>query len=345
MDFIIFVDANLHKTLFEIADRIERKGNRELANSIRDVVRPFDLKSVITQSPGLFREHYIDPKKGELIAEGLKALFDSGKFEKFYDRNEFVDQLCITLRDIGNDAHLEIVDRKVLEQENHEKKDVVKEVYVSKVKSKAENGVGHFELTNFDVPSDLIDGKAIALLEVDSALNQLKESNPKAIVIDLRENHGGSQYMMAHIASYFIPPDQELGRNVYRDEILPDEKRSFPTDPVRTLSENEIPLEKRMLTQPIYILTSQNTLSAAEALTCHLKEHRQAIIIGEKTGGGAHISKLFDLGPDFYLGISFGDYALTSSKPNWEAQGITPDIQVEAKNAEEIVKQHIDKNL
>lgn len=335
---------NEPKTLFEIADRIERRGNQELANSIRDTLRPFDLKSVMSQSPRLFKEHYIDPQKGELIAEKLTSLFDSGKFKKFYDRNEFVDQLSITLRDIGNDRHLEIVDRKMLEQENP-KKEVVKEVYVSKVKSKVENGIGRLELTKFDVPSDLIDGKAIALLEVNSALNQLKESNPKAIVIDLRENTGGSQYMMAHIASHFLPPDLELGCNVYRDEILPEEKRSFTTDPVKTHSENELSIEKRMLTQPIYILTSNRTLSAAEALTYHLKEHRQAIVIGEQTGGGAHISKLFDLGPDFYLGISFGDYALKSGEPNWEAKGIIPDIQVNVEKAEEVVKQQIDKNL
>jgi retinol-binding protein 3 len=321
------------KALFEIADQIEREGNPELARNIRDVARPFDLKSVISQSPQIFKEHYVDREKGDEIAEKLEVLFESGKFEKIYDRNEFVDQLSIDLREIGNDQHLEIVDRKVLKEED----------YKSKVKSHVENGVGYFELTKFDRPTDLIDGQPIARLEVEKALNQIRDSKPKAIIIDLRQNHGGSPYMMAYIASHFIQPDQELARNVYRDEIQPDEMRSFPTDPVKTLSIEELPLEKRMLNQPIFILTSRGSLSSAECLTYHLKEHRQATIIGEQTGGGAYVSKLFEAGPDFYLGVSFGDYVLNSGEPNWEVKGIAPDIQVKAEEALEVVKQHTER--
>ncbi|MBS0656514.1 MAG: serine hydrolase [Verrucomicrobia bacterium] len=325
---------NQLKAFFEIADQIEKEGNQEYARMIRDAVRPFDLNSVMSQVTTLFKKHYVDREKGEMIAEKVQLLIDSGQFEKLYDRQEFIDQMCLNLREIGQDAHLEIVDRKVLEQEKPQ------EARVSKVKVDVENGC--FELSKFDVPTDLVDGKPLALLEVDQALNELRESNPKAIIIDLRENRGGNPYMMAHIASYFVQPDQMLGRYEYRDELLPEEKRSFPTDPIKTRSREELPLEKRMLTQPIYILTSEVTLSAAESLIYHLKEHRQAVVIGAQTGGGAHVSKLFEAGPDFYLGISFGDYVLESGEPNWEAKGIAPDIVVDPeealKKAQELIK-------
>ena len=326
---------NEPKTVFEIADQIEKDGSSELAHSIREAVRPFDLQPIIQNVPEMLEQHYIDPDKGKIIGEKFKALFDTGKYEKFYDRMEFFDQMCIDLKDIGNDRHLELVDRKVEEDDPLDQLPNVDEVRVPKAKSHVENDIGYLELTKFENLNDKINGQPVALLEVKQALDQIREANPKAIILDLRENGGGSMYMMAYIASHFIKPDQELGHNVYRDKITPEELQYFPTDPVKTASENELPLENRMLKQPLFILTSKESLSAAESLTYHLKEHRQATILGETTGGGAHVSKLFEVSPDFYLGVSFGDYVLKSGDPNWEAKGLTPDIQVNPEDAKD----------
>jgi retinol-binding protein 3 len=340
---------NEPKVVFEIADQIENNGSPELAHSIREAVRPFDLQPLIRNVPEMLEQHYIDPDKGKIISEKFKALFDTGKYEKFYDRMEFFVQMCIDLKDIGNDRHLELVDRKVEDDQlpmEDDQLSKIDKVRVPAAKSHVENDIGYLELTHFENLDEKINGQPVAILEVKQALDQIKEANPKAIILDLRENSGGSMYMMAYIASHFIKPDQELGHNVYRDKITPEELRSFPTDPVKTASEKELPLENRMLKQPIFILTSKESLSAAEALAYHLKEHRQATILGEITGGGAHVSKLFEVSPDFYLGVSFGDYLLKSGEPNWEAKGLTPDIQVNTTDAKdkamELIATHAD---
>ncbi len=327
---------NQLKALFEIADDIKRNGNPKLAHSIRKVVRPFDLQPIIQQVPEIFKEHYIDPEKGKIIAEKLKLLFATEKYEKFYDPMEFIDQLTLDLRDIANDQHLAIESRKRPED---------KKVQGAVAKSSVKNDIGYFEITKFKNPNDKTNDQPIALLEVKQALDQLREANPKAIIIDLTKNDGGSPYMMAYIASHFIKADQELAQNVYRDEIKPEELRSFPIDPIKTLSEKELPLEKRMLKQPIFILTSHYSLSAAEALTYHLKEHRQATIIGENTGGAAHVCKLFEVSPEFNVAVSFGDYVLKSGEPNWEAKGLSPDIQANGEDAYQIAEKQINDQL
>ncbi len=329
---------NSPKILFEIADQIENNGKPEQAHAIREAMRSFDLQPILQQAPELIQEHYIHPDQGKIIAEKLKKLFETGKYERFYDRSEFTSELTLDLRDLGNDFHLGIIDRKA------DKEEKIREE-VSLITSKVNQGIGYFKITTFEIPNDKTENQPIALPEVKQVLDQMREANPNAIMIDLRNNGGGSIYVMADVASYFIEPNRELGQNLYRDEISKEELEFFPIDPVRTLSEQALPLEKRMLKQPLFILTSKDTGSAAEALAYHLKEHRQALIIGENTRGGAHVAKLFEMSPDFYIAISFGDYILKSGMPNWEAKGLSPDVEVEAEKAYERAEKEINQRI
>ncbi len=315
---------NQPKIIFEIADQIEKQGNPELGSAIREAKRPFDLQSTMKRVPELIADHYLDKDKGKQIAEKLKAIFHSGKYDKFYDRMEFVNELTIDLREISQDGHVFIVDR----QENIDFKPETNEMKVE-----LKDDYTYFELTKFENIDGIEGNKCPKLQEVKQALDQIRKSNPKAIIIDLRRNSGGSLYMMAYIASHFIKPSIGLGQNTYRDVITQEELQTFPVAPVKTLSEEELPLQERMLEQPIFILTSNGSFSAAEALTYHLREHRKATVIGETTGGGAHVNKLFEVNDDFFIAVSFGDYVLKSGEKNWDGDGLAPDIQTNAKDA------------
>ncbi len=323
---------NQPKILFEIADKIEKQGNSELGSSLREATRPFDLPSTMKRVPELIADHYLDKDKGKLIADELNALFHSGKYEKFYDRMDFVIELTIDLREISQDGHVYIVDR-------HENKDFKPET--NEVKVELNNDYAYFEFTKFENIEGTEGNKCPKLEEVKHALDQIRKSNPKAIIIDLRRNSGGSQYMMAYIASHFIKPSIDLGQSMYRDAISQEELQFFPVAPVQTLSEEELPLQERMLEQPIFILTSSDSFSAAEALTYHLREHRKATVIGETTGGGAHVNKLFEVNNDFFVAVSFGDYVLKNGEKNWDGEGLAPDIQTNAKDALLVAKKQI----
>jgi hypothetical protein len=77
----------------------------------------------------------------------------------------------------------------------------------------------------------------------------------KALIIDLRDNHGGSPAMVLQVASYFFPEKTRLN-----DIIVPNKRDTAKgwTDPTATGG-----VFHRM---PVYILTSHGTVSAAEDL-------------------------------------------------------------------------------
>ncbi len=55
-----------------------------------------------------------------------------------------------------------------------------------------------------------------------------------------------------------------------------------------------------MTNKPLYILTSKNTFSAAEAFTYSLKHLDKAVVVGEITKGGANRTKRINLNERLY---------------------------------------------
>ena len=92
-----------------------------------------------------------------------------------------------------------------------------------------------------------------------AAMNFLFNTN--AIIIDLRENGGGVPSMMQLLSSYFTDAKPVLLSNFYERET--DSKTQLFT--IETID------GKRITNKPLYILTSKNTFSAAEAFTYTLK--------------------------------------------------------------------------
>ncbi len=76
----------------------------------------------------------------------------------------------------------------------------------------------------------------------------------------------------------------------------------------------------------VFVLTSNQTFSAAEAFAYSLQVLKRATIVGETTGGGAHPgegdSLLGRLGMFVPTGRAFNRVTWT----NWEGTGIVPDV-------------------
>ncbi|NOR62454.1 MAG: peptidase S41 [Rhodobacteraceae bacterium] len=87
------------------------------------------------------------------------------------------------------------------------------------------------------------------------------------------------------------------------------------------------PLTPR-LDQPIILLTSDLTSSAAEIFTMALREMPQVIVMGENTGG--RLSDILDttLPNGWHFGLSNQDYR-TPDGSAFEGRGLPPDIRIE----------------
>ncbi len=89
-----------------------------------------------------------------------------------------------------------------------------------------------------------------------------------------------------------------------------------------------------MSSLPVYILTSAQTFSAAEAFAYCLQSRKRATVIGEVTGGGAHRVTVRQW-PKWGVGLSLPNTRPINpiTKTDWEGTGVKPDIETEAAEA------------
>lgn len=147
----------------------------------------------------------------------------------------------------------------------------------------------------------------------DAAMTLVKDCD--AIIVDLRNNGGGNTPAMVRLAGYFFPDSAHLSDLYWRDT----------KDTIRVWSQAHPTLS--LARQPMFILTSRRTFSAAENFAYALQRLRRATVVGEPTRGGAHTGKgLVNLGYGIRALIPAGEVLDPTSKANWERVGVTPDV-------------------
>lgn len=326
------------REIFEIAEQIQKEGKAELAHILRTVSRPFDLEKTINTLCADIAENYFDEVVGKKVVEAIAKKLKDGAYEEFDDPEDFASTLTNDLHHLSSDKHFEVAVKargpSQIEPEAKEKEDFG---FGRMIFS---NNICHLEITKFINPKDQSHGRQMAQERAIAILKEIQEKNPESIIIDLRKNHGGSPYMCELICSYFLPAEVPLTSFKYRVKPVGKETRFLPVEPTRTWSYEQLAEKDRMLKVPIYILTSNETFSAAEDLTCHLKGLERATIVGETTGKGANLAKLFD-GGDFDFAIPVGEVIIPYGK-NWEGVGIVPDVSVKASESLEKAKSLIE---
>ncbi|KAB8056760.1 hypothetical protein GCN74_22905 [Janthinobacterium sp. FT14W] len=85
--------------------------------------------------------------------------------------------------------------------------------------------------------------------------------------------------------------------------------------------------------EPLYILTSKRTFSAAEDFSYAMKNLKRATIVGESTGGGAHPGRVVRLDAHFGAFVPTGRSIGPITHTNWEGVGVAPDVAAAARDA------------
>ena len=134
--------------------------------------------------------------------------------------------------------------------------------------------------------------------------------------------------MVQFLCSYFIAnPRKHLNTFFYKDKDKSTQYWSYTYLPGKRLDKIDL-----------YILTSQNTFSAAEEFSYNLKHMKRATIIGEQTGGGAHDNKFVILTDQFMMSLPFARAFNRITKTNWEGVGVEPDVKVISHKALDTAK-------
>lgn len=178
-----------------------------------------------------------------------------------------------------------------------------------------EPGFGYIEISKFQEATSA---------DVTHALGQIRSRSGgqiKALLLDLRGNPGGLLDQGVRVADMFL--DEGLivsirGRPGTREERK--SARKAGTWKVGRLA----------------ILVDQATASAAEIVAAALQDHGRAKILGLETYGKGSVQTFFDLDDGSGIKITTSRY-FTPAGRSLEGTGITPDIPIEAFEAEDIV--------
>jgi hypothetical protein len=290
------------------------------------------------------KEVYVFPDVGERVAKMLEERQAGGEYNSVTSATAFSELLTEQMLEIAHDKHLRVIyssqtlppmpapkageepppdPRMRLQQE--------KMNYAFEKVERVGGNVGYLKLNGF---ADAERGGPT----VAGAMAFL--ANTDALIIDLRENRGGSPGMVDLLVSYFFSGDNPVHLNdiSYRKPGT----RDYTLTQWWTLPYVPGP---RYVDKEVYILTSHRTFSAGEEFTYDLKVLKRATIVGEVTGGGANPSGAHRLGDHFLARIPEGHAINPVTKTNWEGTGVTPDIVVPQedalKTAQRMALQHL----
>ena len=177
--------------------------------------------------------------------------------------------------------------------------------------------VGYLDMRYF-ADFDFADPKAPARQAIDAALQLL--GHVDGLVIDLRDNGGGSPAMVGYLASAFVAPGADIYNTFHSREGTESEAPATPYAAPRTQL-------------PLYVLTSGRTGSAAEALAYTLKNAKRATVVGEASAGAANPGQPFRLDDGYSVFVSTGSPVSPVTGRNWEGSGVQPDVELSAADA------------
>ena len=101
--------------------------------------------------------------------------------------------------------------------------------------------------------------------------------------------------------------------------------------------------EKDLLVNFVYLLAIK-TYSAAEAFAYTLKHLGRACVVGEATGGGAHLVEMQRVNDEVDIRVPVLRAYNPITKSNWEGKGVIPTISVEASKAKSVAISHLERN-
>jgi retinol-binding protein 3 len=177
-----------------------------------------------------------------------------------------------------------------------------------------DNGVGYLKLNGF---ADLTGCEPDAMAAMDSL------ATARSLIIDLRHNNGGSPQMISYIASYLFDERTHL------NDLW--ERPSGRT--VEFWTRDSVPGRRFGGKKPIYVLTSSRTFSGGEEFTYDLQVLKRAVVVGERTRGGAHLTAPKRIDYHFTLSVPFARAINPVTHTNWEGVGVAPDVEVTAADA------------
>ncbi|MDD6175357.1 MAG: S41 family peptidase [Firmicutes bacterium] len=171
-----------------------------------------------------------------------------------------------------------------------------------------ENGIGYLRILEFTDGTGSENGTAVQFREAVAALST---QGATGLVIDVRNNPGGSLSAVANVLDQILPAGN----------IVSSAGKDGVKQVLYTSDANQLSL-------PLAVLVNQNSASAAELLACAVQDYGKGTIVGTTTYGKGTMQQLFALTDGSALNLTIAKFFPPVSN-NFDGVGVSPDIVAE----------------
>lgn len=170
------------------------------------------------------------------------------------------------------------------------------------------NNIGYIRLSGFDETT---------ALDFKIRLEQILADGAKSIILDLRENPGGTLTAVVSVA----------------DTLLPEGK--IITIKEKSGEETVYKSDKKEIDVPMCVLINGSSASAAEVLAGAISDHKKGTLVGETSYGKGVVQTILPLSGGSALKLTTAEYFTPSGK-SIHKKGITPDYVVKLETEKSI---------
>ena len=171
-----------------------------------------------------------------------------------------------------------------------------------------ENQIGYIRVSEFDT---------VTYDQFKEALDDLEKQGMQGLIVDLRNNPGGSLDTVTNMLRLLLPEGTIVStkdKNGKKDEITCDGTHEFK--------------------KPMAVLVNQYSASASEIFSGAVQDYGTAKIVGVTTYGKGVVQQLMDLGDGTCLKVTIAEY-YTPNGRSINGKGVEPDAEVEYQYDEE----------
>ena len=286
-------------------------------------VKKQEITTLVDSIAKLVTKYYVSQEEGEKIADVILQKKASGAYDLIVDPDKLANQLTADLRSINGDLHM-YVRYKEGSTKPKTKKPSIKVDFKGKWSNYGfqeikvlDGNIGYLKISHFTNWKNFKEAKKV----VTSSINSLK--NTDALIIDVRNNRGGFESIVAYLISYFYD-----GESIH----LSDYYYRYANQRYGVYTTVDVPGTK-LPNIPLYILVNARTASAGESLAYMLKHLKRATVIGETTAGAGNGAMTHTLNHRFDITIASETTINAITKTSFEKVGVIPNIKTDDEKA------------
>jgi len=275
-------------------------------------------------------DNYVIQNTATKLSKFMRSKLFLSDCSRLESAEDIADFMTLELNKIANDKHLSVVydPQWVNELKTYRSSAQTKAFSDSRAMETPTDNYGFKKVEMLDGNIGYLDIRMFSDSHLggetlENAMKFLQYAD--GIIIDLRNNFGGSPFMVTSLASYFFDLDTvHLSTFEQRENGVLTQTQDWTSPYVPG---------PRFKDTPLYILTSRNSASAAEGFSYAMQSLTRATIVGEVTAGAAHGRSAEIVNNDYILTLPSTRPVDPRTKDNWERKGVKPNIETNSDNA------------